>query len=121
MVDVFLNERFVGTVENAKEFIKQIRSERRRNILPSELNFYYDEDYDEMYLDTTTGRARRPVIVAENGRSKLNEKHIEDIKNGSTKWDKLVKEGVLEYIDASEEENCYIALREEDLTKDHTH
>lgn len=121
MVDVFLNERFIGTVDNAKEFIKQIRLERRKGVLSSDLNFYYDEDYDEFYLDTTSGRARRPLIAVENGKSKLTEKYIEDVKNGNIKWDKLVKDGIIEYVDASEEENCYVALNEEDLTKDHTH
>src|SRR3989339_463783 len=121
MVDVFMNERFIGTVENAKEFIKQIRSERRKGVLPLELNFYHDQDYDEVYLDTTTGRARRPLIVVENGKSKLTEKHIEDVKSGAVTWDKLVKEGIIEYVDAAEEENCYVALSEEDLTKEHTH
>lgn len=121
MVDVFMNERFIGTVDNAKEFIKQIRSERRKGVLPLELNFYFDEDYNEIYLDTTPGRARRPLIVVEGGKSKLNEKHIEEVKSGATKWDKLVKDGIIEYVDAAEEENCYVSLSEDELTKDHTH
>ncbi len=121
MVDVFLNERFIGTVENAKEFLKQVKSERRRNALSQDLNIYFDEEYNEIYLDTTKGRARRPLIVVENGKSKLTAKHVEDLKSGSLKWDKLIKEGVMEYVDAGEEENCYVSLSEEELTKEHTH
>ena len=121
MVDLFLNEKFIGTVENAKEFVKQLRSERRKGIISQELNFHYDEEYGEIYLDTTKGRARRPLIVVESGKSKFNEQHLEEIKTGNLKWDKLVKEGVIEYIDAAEEENCYVALTEEDVTKEHTH
>ncbi|MBS3167595.1 DNA-directed RNA polymerase subunit B [Candidatus Woesearchaeota archaeon] len=121
MTDVFLNENFIGTVDNAKEFIKQIRSERRKGVLNYELNFYWDEDYNEVYLDITRGRTRRPLIVVENGKSKLTDNYIEEAKNGTLKWDKLVKEGVIEYIDAAEEENCYVALDEKDLTKEHTH
>src|SRR3989338_4818288 len=121
MVDIFLNERFVGTIENAKEFVKQLRSERRKGVVPQELNFYFDEEYGEVYLDTSKGRARRPLIVVEGGKSKLTEKHIEELKNGTLKWDKLVKDGIIEYVDAAEEENCYCALSEEELTKEHTH
>ncbi len=121
MVDVFLNERFVGMVDNAKEFVKQLRGERRKGVLPLDLNFYYDEEYNEIYLDTSKGRARRPLIVVENGKSKLTEKHLEDIRSSTIRWDKLVKEGVIEYVDAAEEENCFVALSEDELTKDNTH
>ena len=121
MVDVYVNEKFVGTVEDGDSFIKQLRVERRKGLLPSELNFYHDEDYHEIYLDSTKGRARRPIIVVENAKPKITEKHIEEIKAGTLKWEKLVKEGLIEYVDAAEEENCYIALSEDELTKDHTH
>ena len=121
MTDVFINERFVGTVENGKEFVKQIRLERRKGALSLDMNFYYDEEYDEVYIDLTKGRARRPLVIVENGKPKLTEKHIEDLKNGSLKWDKLVKDGAIEYVDAAEEENCYIALNEDELSREHTH
>ena len=121
MVDIFLNEKFVGTIDNAKELLKQLRSERRKGNMPQDLNFYYDEEYNEVYMDTTKGRARRPLIVVENSKPKLTDKHLEDLRNGTLKWEKLVKDGVIEYIDAAEEENCYIALNENEIIKDHTH
>lgn len=121
MADVFLNEKFIGNVDSAKEFLKNLRFERRKGALPLELNFSYNEDYDDIYLDTTKGRARRPLVVVEGGKPKLTEKHIEDLKKGEIKWEKLVKDGVIEYIDAGEEETCYVAMNEEDLTKEHTH
>lgn len=121
MTDVFLNDKFIGTAEDAVGFIKQLRAERRRGGLSTELNFTYDEEYNEIYIDTSKGRARRPLVVVENGKSKLTEKHIEDLKKGEIKWDKLVKEGIIEYIDAAEEEICYIAMKEAELTKEHTH
>src|SRR3989338_5812729 len=121
MTDIFLNERYIGTTESAKDLIKQVRAERRKGVLPAELNFHHDQEYDEMFFDTTRGRARRPLIVVENGKSKLTEQHIQELKNGTIKWEKLVKDGVIEYIDAAEEENCYTSLSEEELTKDHTH
>ncbi len=121
MVDIFINEKFVGTVEDPKDFIKQLRAERRKGAVPQELNFYHDTEYDEIYLTSSKGRARRPVIVIENGKSKLIQEHIDGLKNNSLKWDKLVKDGIIEYIDAAEEENCFIALDEDEITKDHTH
>src|SRR3989338_5359260 len=110
MTDVFLNEKFIGTVENSKEFIKQLRNERRKGSLNQDVNFFYDEEYDEFYVDTTKGRARRPLIVVENGKSLLTDAHIKGIEDGTLKIEKIVKDGIIEYIDAGEEENCYIAL-----------
>ena len=121
MTDIFLNEKFIGTVESNKEFLKYVRSERRKGKLPSELNIRYDDTLDDVYIDTSTGRARRPLIIVENSKSKLTEKHIEQLKNNEIKWSDLIKEGVIEYLDASEEEMALIALTEEEITKDHTH
>ena len=85
MTDIYLNEKFIGTVTNAKDYVKQLRTERRRGVLPLELNFYHDEDMDEIYLDTSRGRARRPLIVVEAGKPKLTIDHIEHLKNGEIK------------------------------------
>jgi DNA-directed RNA polymerase beta subunit len=51
----------------------------------------------------------------------LNEQYISLLKKGKMAWNELVDAGVIEYLDASEEENTFIALEEEDLTKEHTH
>src|SRR3989338_3423512 len=51
----------------------------------------------------------------------MKEKNIEKLKNNEIKWSDLIKEGVIEYLDASEEEMALIALTEEEITKDHTH
>ena len=37
MTDVYLDEKFIGKIDNADEFIKNIREERRRGKLPSAL------------------------------------------------------------------------------------
>ena len=63
MTDVYINEKFIGTIDNHKDLIKFIRNERRTGKLPTELNFYHDEDFDELHIDVTRGRARRPLIV----------------------------------------------------------
>ena len=121
MVDVYLNEKFIGIINNQKEFISNIRKQRRENKLSGELNISYKEDLNEIYIETTKGRLRRPLVVVENGNSRLTQDHVEKIKKEELKWTDLVEQGIIEYLDSAEEENSFVALYEKDLTKEHTH
>jgi DNA-directed RNA polymerase subunit B' len=121
MVDIFLDEKFIGSVEDANKFVSDIRTSRRNGDIPNTLNLHYDEGSDEIIVETNKGRVRRPLIIVENGVSKLTEDHIKRLKDGEFNWDELVKTGIIEYIDAGEEEDCYVALTEEELTTEHTH
>jgi len=121
MTDVILNDIFVGKVENPKEFVDSIRAQRRENKLPNVLSVMYDTSYDEVHVSTTRGRAMRPLIVVKDKKPLLAEAHIKKLQNNEINWSNLVSEGVIEYLDATEEENALVALREEDLTEDHTH
>ena len=40
----------------------------------------------------------------------ITRKHLEDIRSGKLRWSDLVREGVLEWIDAEEEEDTFIAV-----------
>lgn len=121
MTDVFMNARFIGTVTNGAEFRKQLIDERRTGKLPEQLNLFYDSRRDELFLETSPGRALRPVIVVKEGKPALTERHVEQLKKNELAWSDLVKQGVVEYLDAAEEENALVALQPEDLTTDHTH
>ncbi len=121
MTDVYLDEKFIGTVDNPKEFISTVKQERRKNKLTQTLNIFHNETSNEIYIELSKGRARRPLIIIEEGKSKLTETHLTNLRLGKIKWSDLIKEGVVEYVDASEEENCLIALNEGEITLEHTH
>ncbi len=121
MTEVYLNNKFVGDVENPLEFVDQIRHERRRNMLTSNLNVFYNDESKEVWIETSKGRARRPVIIVKEGEPLLSEEHIKQLDNNELSWDDVVRQGLVEYLDAMEEENAYIALFPEDLTSEHTH
>jgi len=121
MTDVYINKKFIGTVEDKDGFIKSIKQSRREGKIPSSVNIFYDESYKEVHIDTLKGRARRPLIIVENGKSKFTDEYARKLNNGELKWKDLVNQGTIEYVDASEEENCYVALNEKDLNEEHTH
>lgn len=121
MVDVYIDEKFIGTVDNPKEFISGIKSERRKGKLPSCLNVEFDREFNEVYVHLSTGRARRPLIVVENGVSKLTPELMSKLEKNELTFNQLVEQGIIEYLDANEEENSYVALNEKQITKEHTH
>jgi DNA-directed RNA polymerase subunit B' len=118
---VFLNGRLIGFADNGEATLAELREKRRSGVISHQSNFHYNYKTDELYVNTDSGRARRPYIVVENGQSKLIPSLLEQLKNGEMSWEKLIKLGVVEYLDAEEEEDSLIALRDTDLTSEHTH
>ena len=87
-----------------------MRQRRRIGLLSHEINIRYDEEMDEVIINCDEGRLRRPLLVVKNGKSVLTRKHMEDIREGRSRWSDLIREGVIEWIDAEEEEDTYIAV-----------
>ena len=122
---VFVDGCLIGYTSKPLEVVTNFRKRRRNNEIPSMVSIaYYSKLYgerDEIYVNCDEGRVLRPLIVVENGEIKLKPEHIEKIRNGEWTWEDLIKRGIIEYIDAEEEENIYVALRLEDVTAEHTH
>jgi len=121
MQDVFVNEKFVGTVDNIAEFVEKFKLERRKGRIPTAVNIYHNKQLDEVYVDFSKGRARRPLIVVENGVPKVTKQHMQQLEKKEITWKDLVNQGAIEYLDTAEEENALVALKEEDVTQEHTH
>ena len=96
MVDVYLNQKFIGTVENGKIFVDNFRNERRKGKIPEFLNISYNDKYNEIYMDSSKGRARRPLIIVKDGKSLVTNEHIDKLKNNKFTWNDLVDSGVIE-------------------------
>lgn len=121
MVSIYLNGKYVGEHKSPDEMIKSIKEMRRSGQLPIETNVSYSKDENNLSIFIDKGRARRPLLVVENGRPLITDEHIEKLRNDELKWKDLVKLGVIEYLDAEEEENALIAINESALTPAHTH
>ena len=119
--NLYINGKLIGTVDNPEEVVKYLREKRRKGELPPYTSISYNEESNDIHISTDGGRIVRPLIVVENGKPKLTKEHIEKLKRGEISFSDLVKEGVIEYLDAEEEENAYIAVYENELTEEHTH
>ncbi|MGB0652370.1 MAG: DNA-directed RNA polymerase subunit B [Thermoplasmatota archaeon] len=118
---VYLNGDLVGLHDNARDLVGRLKDRRRAGLLSNEVNVFFDDESNAVYLNCDAGRVRRPLLVADSGVLRLTNEYVEDLVAGRLRWSDLVNEGVIEYIDAEEEENLFIALTPEEITEDHTH
>ncbi len=121
MSEVFLNGKFIGTIEDSKKFIDNFLEERRKGKIHYSVNASYYQSLNQIYLEASRGRAIRPLIVIKDGKSLLTDRHLEQIEKGELTFSDLINQGIIEYLDAMEEENALVAFYENELTADHTH
>lgn len=121
MSEVLLNGKYVGNADNPKKLVDSFQEERRKGKIHYSVNIYYDHDLDQILIEASKGRAIRPLIVVKEGKPLLTEKHIEQIEKKELSFSDLINQGVIEYLDAMEEESALVAFNESQLTEDHTH
>lgn len=118
---VYLNGNLMGFYPDGASLAARMREKRRTNELNYETNIFHNNRTEELFINTDRGRVRKPYVVVENGRPRLTPEILEKVRSGALSWEHMVKMGVIEYLDAEEEENSLIALKEEDITPEHTH
>ena len=122
---VFVDGTLIGYYfkEDATELVETIRKLRRSGRLHHEINVSYLRTgyLNEVYINCDSGRVRRPLLIVENGKLKITKDVIRKVKLGELSFTDLVSMGYVEYLDAEEEEDTYIAIDPKDLTPEHTH
>ncbi len=118
---VYLNGDLIGIHPNGEQLVQKLRERRRKGLLHNEINIMYNDEANDVIVNCDCGRLRRPLAVVEKGKLLLDETNLKELVDGKKNWNDLINEGIVEYIDAEEEENTLIALKEKDITKDHTH
>ncbi len=121
MTKVFLDGEIIDEIEDSKEIRESLIDKRRSGEIDEEISVYYADDKDELRINTDSGRVLRPLIIVEDGEPRLTDKQREKLDEGEITLRDLEEEGIIEYIDAEEEENLYVAMNEEEVTEDHTH
>ena len=128
-VKIFVDGIIVGTTRDrlasgVPKVFEDIKRGRREGKISNEINIsYYPDDLNGVIsINTDDGRVRRPLLICKDGKPVIKKEHIDKIRKGERTWSELVeKDGVIEYLDAEEEENSFIALSPKDLTPEHTH
>jgi DNA-directed RNA polymerase subunit B len=118
---IYINGKLIGTCDDPESFVDDMREKRRTGEISDEMNITYYTETGEVYIFNDPGRARRPLILVKNGTPLLEEEHVAKMRKGEIRWENLVKGGIIEYLDAEEEENAYISMSLGDLNEYHTH
>ncbi|MBI5159102.1 DNA-directed RNA polymerase subunit B [Candidatus Micrarchaeota archaeon] len=119
---VYLNGRLIGFHEEGEKLVKELIEKRRSGGMSPQTNFALVGKTNELHINTDGGRARRPYIIVENGKSKFTTEIRDKLAKKEIGWNQLIKMGVVEYLDSEEESShSYIASNEEHIDKEHTH
>ena len=119
---VYLNGRIIGKHADGDALVKEMLKLRRTGEINNEVNIEYYKDLGEFYINCDDGRSRRPLVVVENGKSRLTEEVKEKIKQKEIEWEDLINQGIIEYLDPGEEDTLsYVAMSDNEITPEHTH
>ena len=137
---IFVNGVWVGVHSNAHQLVSVVQELRRNGTLSYEMSLIRDIRDREFKIFTDAGRVMRPLFVIENDIRKPNYNQLvftkqiskkliyeqltqdqrqgwseEDIAAETYGWKGLIQDGVIEYLDAEEEETAMITFSPEDL------
>ena len=112
---VFVNGDLVGSHMDPEQLVEKVKEARRFGNISDSINIRHDEEMHEIIINCDDGRLRRPLIIMRNGQTMLTREHIERIREGSLAWKDLIKIGVMEWIDAEEEEDALVLVSPYDL------
>ncbi|EMA34348.1 DNA-directed RNA polymerase subunit B [Haloarcula japonica] len=118
---VYVNGSLVGTHPDPEQLAEQVRQARRRGDVSQMVNVSVKNRTGEVIINADAGRARRPLLVVEDGEPLMTDEEVEQVKNGELEFEELVERGLVEFIDAEEEEDILVGVDEDELTDNHTH
>ena len=123
---IFVDGRLVGYVKDGDKFVQSFRSMRRQGEIPVHVSISILKHANKnasvrIHVSLSSGRVLRPLIVVQDGKPLVDNNIIERTSNGELSWQDLVHMGVVDLIDANEEENSLVAMNRDQVLPIHTH
>ncbi|KAL0727866.1 hypothetical protein Bca4012_023959 [Brassica carinata] len=120
---VIFNGLILGKHRRPQYFANSIRRLRRAGKIGEFVSVFINEKQHCVYVASDGGRVCRPLVIADNGVSRVKQHHMKELQDGVRTFDDFIREGLIEYLDVNEENNALIALYETDAMKmkDATH
>jgi DNA-directed RNA polymerase subunit B len=123
---VFVDGRLVGYSEDGSYLTNTLRTMRRSGKIHPHVGIYHYAPRNEnatkrLHISCNAGRVMRPLAIIREGKTVLSGEVGEKINKKFLSWTDLLYMGMIELVDANEEENCLISLDIGHLEQDHTH
>ena len=112
---IHVNGDIFGLHKNPTKLVNQFKRRRRQGRIRSEVSIRHDSENRDVFINTDRGRILRPLLVLEDGDLNLSKESLENIRSGEWTFNDLVSNGVVEWVDAEEEEDLLVAPRPYDL------
>jgi DNA-directed RNA polymerase III subunit RPC2 len=116
---VIVNGRVLGVHRCPLRFAADMRGLRRAGLLDQFVSVQVHTQHRCVYIYSDGGRICRPLLLIDQDsvphRPLLQQRHIEEIRNGSRDFPSLITEGLVEFVDVSEENDCFIAIDQRDI------
>jgi len=122
---IFVDGKLIGYHKDGEKLASSLRELRRSNKINSHVGISIHIPEQEgatkrLYVNCNAGRVLRSLIIVKDGKSALTPDLLDKILKKLVSWEDLIRMGVIELIDANEEENCFITFDDKHIKK-HTH
>jgi DNA-directed RNA polymerase III subunit RPC2 len=118
---VYINGSVIGVTRFPVRFVQSFRRLRRAGRFSEFVSIYTNSHHRAVHIASDGGRICRPMIIVENGQSKVTSEHIRQLKARARTFDDFLTDGLIEYLDVNEENDSYIALYESEIIPVTTH
>ena len=122
---VFVDGKLIGYHKDGEKLANSLRELRRSSKIHPHVGISIHQPELEgatkrLYVNCNAGRVLRPLIIIKEGKSTLTQDLLTKVVKKLISWNDLIRMGVIELIDANEEENCTITLDDKNVKK-YTH
>ncbi|HJM40930.1 MAG TPA: DNA-directed RNA polymerase subunit B [Candidatus Thalassarchaeaceae archaeon] len=112
---VHVNGDIFGLHMNPHKLVEHFKRGRRRGVIRSEVSIRHDAPNRDIFINTDKGRILRPLLVLDGGSLVLSKDDLDNLRNREMSFADLTNRGIVEWVDAEEEEDLLVAPRPYDL------
>ena len=122
---IFVDGKLIGYHKDGEKLANSLRELRRSSKIHPHVGISIHIPEQEgatkrLYVNCNAGRVLRSLIIVKDDKSALTQDLLDKVTKKLVSWNDLIRMGVIELVDANEEENCFITFDDKHAKK-HTH
>lgn len=123
---IFVDGKLIGYIEDGSQLANTLKNLRRNGKIHPHIGIYFYSSLNanatkRLYISCNSGRVLRPLAIVKEGKSLMTSEVIEKINKKFLSWIDLIYMGIIELVDANEEENCFISIDLNAIDSNTTH